>query len=158
MAKNDLNLVPTESEEQQALFRWAAYESGAHPELALLYHIPNEGKRSQIAGAKLRAEGLKRGVPDICLPVPRGKWHGLYIELKRQKGSQPTAEQVEWLDALAAEGHGVAWCRGWESAAGVLLEYLRTGKITYAPTEGRGGEWHAKGDGHGAFEDRAPGA
>ena len=100
MAKNERNWAPTESEEQQALFRWAAYESGAHPELALLYHIPNEGKRSLVAGAKLRAEGLKRGVPDICLPVPRGKWHGLYIELKRLRGGRVSDEQQRWLDAL----------------------------------------------------------
>lgn len=156
MARDDM--CPTEMAEQTALFAWARLAQGKWPELALLYHVPNEGKRSRATGAQLTAAGLKKGVPDLCLPVARGRKHGLYIELKRRKGSQPTAEQVEWLDALAAEGHGVAWCRGWESAAGVLLEYLRTGKITYAPTEGRGGEWHAKGDGHGAFEDRAPGA
>lgn len=155
MARDDM--CPTEMEEQTALLSWARLAQGKWPELALLYHVPNEGKRSRATGAKLTAAGLKKGVPDLCLPVARGRRHGLYIELKRRKGSRPTAEQVEWLDALAAEGHGVAWCRGWESAAGVLLEYLRTGKITYAPTEGRGGEWHAKGDGHGAFEDRAPG-
>ena len=155
MARDDM--CPTEMAEQTALFAWARLAQGKWPGLALLYHVPNEGKRSRATGAQLTAAGLKKGVPDLCLPVARGRKHGLYIELKRRKGSKPTAEQVEWLDALAEEGHDVAWCRGWESAAGVLLEYLRTGKITYAPTEGRGGEWHAKGDGHGAFEDRAPG-
>ena len=124
MAKNDLNLVPTESEEQQSLFRWAAYESGAHPELALLYHIPNEGKRSQIAGAKLRAEGLKRGVPDICLPVPRGKWHGLYIELKRLRGGRVSDDQQRWLDALNERGYFATVCRGWQQAAAEIQNYL----------------------------------
>ena len=124
MAKNDRNWVPTESEEQQALFRWAAYESGAHPELALLYHIPNEGKRSQIAGAKLRAEGLKRGVPDICLPVPRGKWHGLYIELKRLRGGRVSDDQQRWLDALNEQEYFATVCRGWQQAAAEIQNYL----------------------------------
>ena len=71
-------IVPTESEEQQWLFKWAAYESAARSELKLLYHIPNEGKRSRATGGRLRAEGLKKGVPDVCLPVARGNCHGLY--------------------------------------------------------------------------------
>lgn len=56
----------------------------AHPELQLLYHVPNEGKRTWRTGARLKSEGLKPGVPDLCLPVARGKYHGLYVELKRR--------------------------------------------------------------------------
>ncbi len=124
MAKNERNWSPTESEEQQALFRWAAYESGAHPELMLLYHIPNEGKRSRATGARLRAEGLKRGVPDICLPVPRGNWHGLYIELKRLRGGRVSDEQQGWLDALNEQGYFAVVCRGWQQAAAEIQNYL----------------------------------
>lgn len=124
MAKNERNWSPTESEEQQALFRWAAYESGAHPELMLLYHIPNEGQRSRATGARLRAEGLKRGVPDLCLPVPRGKWHGLYIELKRLRGGRVSDEQQRWLDALNEQGYFAVVCRGWQQAAAEIQNYL----------------------------------
>ncbi len=124
MAKNERNWAPTESEEQQALFRWAAYESGAHPELALLYHIPNEGQRSRAMGARLRAEGLKRGVPDLCLPVPRGKWHGLYIELKRLRGGRVSDDQQRWLDALNKQGYFAVVCRGWQQAAAEIQNYL----------------------------------
>lgn len=81
----DVSPVPTESQEQQRLFQWARMESGRFPELELLYHIPNEGKRSRATGRRMVAEGLKKGVPDICLPVARGGSHGLYIELKRTK-------------------------------------------------------------------------
>ena len=65
------NTTPTESEEQQTLFRWAAMQCGKYPELALMFHIPNEGKRSWMTGGRMKAEGLKSGVPDIFLPVPR---------------------------------------------------------------------------------------
>lgn len=89
----------TESVEQQRLMQWARMESGKWPELALLYHVPNEGKRSRTAGARMKAEGLKKGVPDLCLPVARGGCHGLYIELKREKSGKATAAQIEWMEA-----------------------------------------------------------
>ena len=80
--------VPTESEEQQALFDWAELQKGKYPELKALYHIPNEGKRSKATGARLKKEGMKDGVSDNCLPVKRGPYGSLYIELKRIKGSK----------------------------------------------------------------------
>lgn len=80
--------IPTESEEQQAVMKWAAAASGRWPELRLLYHVPNEGQRSMATGGRLRAEGLKSGVPDLCLPSAHGQYHGLYIEMKRTQGSK----------------------------------------------------------------------
>lgn len=120
--------VPTESEEQQALFRWAAYESAAIPELKLLYHIPNEGKRSRATGGRMKAEGLKSGVPDICLPVARGGNHGLYIELKRTKNSSTSSAQLEWLENLMKQGYYACICKGWEAAKKEILKYLNLEK------------------------------
>lgn len=68
----DVLPVPTESVEQQCLFRWAAYNRGRWPEMELMYHIPNGGTRSKSEAGRFRAEGVKPGVPDICLPVARG--------------------------------------------------------------------------------------
>ena len=119
--------IPTESEEQQALFRWAAYEAGMYPELKLLYHVPNEGQRSRATGGRMKCEGLKSGVPDICLPVPRDGFHGLYIELKRTKGGRITVEQAEWLENLAAEGYYACICKGWEKASELIVQYLKGG-------------------------------
>ena len=101
--------------------------AGARPELNLLYHIPNEGKRSVKTGARLKAEGLKKGVPDVCLPVARGGCHGLYIELKRERSGRATPEQVAWMDALMAEGYAVSLCHGWERAAEAIETYLEGG-------------------------------
>lgn len=119
--------APTESAEQQCLFRWAAYQSGRFPELALLYHVPNGGSRKKAEAGRFRAEGVKAGVPDLCLPVARGSFHGLYIELKRQKGSKTSDDQKRWLSELEKQGYFTALCKGWEAAAKVITEYLSMG-------------------------------
>jgi len=121
----DASPIPTESQEQQRLFQWAKMQSGKYPELELMYHIPNEGKRSRVTGRRMVAEGLKKGVPDICLPVARGGSHGLYIELKRTKDWKITKEQENWMRDLMGQGYEVALCIGWEKAADVILNYLR---------------------------------
>lgn len=80
------NNTPSEDVEQAQLFAWAAYASGKYPELALMHHIPNGGKRGKAEAARFKLQGVKAGVPDIFLPCARGGCHGLYIELKRVKG------------------------------------------------------------------------
>lgn len=119
--------VPTEAQEQMTLFSWAAMQSGKYPELNLLYHVPNGGSRHKAEAGRLRAEGVKAGVPDLCLPVARGQYHGLYIELKRQRGGRTSDHQSEWLDALSAQGYKAALCYGWEQAAKTIIEYLTRG-------------------------------
>lgn len=69
-----------EGEEQAALFRWAQFQSGKYPELDLMFHIPNGGKRGKAEAARFKAEGVKAGVPDIFFP--KAKW----IETKRPGG------------------------------------------------------------------------
>lgn len=113
--------APTETQEQQTLFRWAEMQKGKYPELALLFHISNEGKRNP---GRAKAEGIKAGVPDLCLPVPRGKYHGAYIEMKRRKGGTVSKAQGEWLSALERNGYAVAVCKGWQEAAEFIKEYL----------------------------------
>lgn len=117
-------IVPHESAEQRALFVWARLQAAAYPELDLMYHIPNEGKRSRVTGQRMRAEGLKTGVPDICLPCARGAYHGLYIELKRRKGGTVSANQKEWLEALNRAGYSAVVCKGFDEAVNAIMEYL----------------------------------
>lgn len=121
--------APLEHDEQTALIDWTILMSGKWPELKLFYHIPNEGKRSHAAARRLKQEGMKRGVPDNCLPVPRGKYHGLYIELKRVKGGKPTSEQKQWVEDLTGQGYLALICKGWEEAAKVIERYLREEEI-----------------------------
>lgn len=116
-----------EDAEQMALIEWCEHMSGKHPELSLIYHIPNEGKRSIAYAVRMKKMGLRSGVPDLCLPVARGKWHGMYIEMKAD-GGKPTIEQSAWQCKLTTQGYlyVVAW--SFEYARDAILAYLDTKK------------------------------
>jgi len=118
-------LIPTESQEQASLFQWAETMLYRYPELALMYHIPNGGSRNKIEAARLKAQGVKPGVPDICLPVARKGYHGLYIELKRRGGGKVSDEQKEWIKALTEQEYTVVVCEGWDVARAAIEHYLR---------------------------------
>ena len=115
----------TEHEEQVALMRLVEMHKGRWPELGMLYAIPNGGDRHPAVGRKLRAEGQKKGIPDLCLPVPRGGFHGLYIEMKRQKKGRISPEQIAWLSALREQGYRAEMCLGAAAAWEVIQEYMR---------------------------------
>ena len=115
---------PSESVEQTRLFQWAKMQSAAYPEIGLLFHIPNGGKRYAATAKRLKAEGVKAGVPDLFLPVARGGEHGLFIELKKEHGNKATEKQNEWLDALRKQGYTAAVCYGWYEAARLIYLYL----------------------------------
>ena len=115
---------PTEGVEQATLFSWAQMRTYWYPELTLMFHIPNGGKRSKAEAGRFRAEGVKSGVPDLCLPVPRGQYHGLYIEMKTESG-HTSDEQEWWGERLQAQGYVWRVCHGWQAAVAVLEWYLR---------------------------------
>lgn len=125
-------LIPTESEEQQALFRFCAVEMQRYPELDMLVHIPNEGKRSTSTGGRLKKEGLRKGFPDIQLCAPCGGYAGLYIELKRIKGSKITEEQKEWIIKLNKHQYAAVFCYGWEEAWKIIKAYLENKRAVIA--------------------------
>lgn len=112
-----------EAAEQEKLFRWAAFMEGRFPVLGLLHHIPNGGSRNRLEAANLKRQGVKAGVPDVCLPVPSSGRHGLYIEMKYGK-NKPTEKQRAWLTALKNQGYAVAVCYSWEQAQTVICKYL----------------------------------
>jgi hypothetical protein len=113
-----------ESQEQTMLFNWARLMQNRMPELRMLYHVPNGGHRNKIVAAKLKAEGVRSGVPDICLPVARLGYHGLYVEMKRRKGAKTTPEQTEWLEALRKQGYCAVVCYGFDEAREAVENYL----------------------------------
>lgn len=117
--------VPTEHDEQVALMQWAAWETARHGELRWLHAIPNAGAGAQRGQAgKMKAEGAKPGVPDLCLPVPRGNYHGAYIEMKRVRGSVMSEDQGCWRDHLKASGYAHCVAKGFAEARDFLLAYL----------------------------------
>lgn len=121
--KTKAPLAASESDEQIALFNWAELLERRYPDLKLMFHIPNGGKRDVKTAKRLKAEGVKPGVPDIELPSPRGGYFGLFIEMKAGKNT-PTDYQTEWLAELKKRGYYVAVCHGWQSAAKLVESYL----------------------------------
>ena len=122
----------SEHEEQRILFEWALLNESHVPELWYLFAIPNgaklpyrgKGKRRYSPEAmRLKEEGLKPGVPDVCLPVPNDVWHGMYIEMKFGKNT-PTDKQEVWLHKLKSQGYYAAVCYGFVAAKEEIVKYL----------------------------------
>lgn len=119
----------SEHAHQVALFCWMSQNFDQYPSLKLAYAVPNGGSRdndkhtAMIRRSMLKAEGVKSGTPDICLPVPVGPWHGLYVELKVGK-NKPSDEQQWYIAELIKQGYGALWVVGWEAARDVILAYL----------------------------------
>lgn len=121
---NGIRIIPTEDEEQIWLFSWAKINSGKWPELELMHHIPNGGMRSKSEAARFKAMGVKRGVSDVFLPVSRGGYHGLYIELKAKDG-RLEKEQKDWIDAVREQGYYAAVCYSGFEAANLVEAYMK---------------------------------
>ena len=107
--------LPSESEEQIGFLRWfeAAF-SGVR-----IFHIPNGGHRAMSVAKKMKAEGVRPGVPDLYIP----KWK-LWIEMKRQSGGRLSADQRDWIDYLDAIGDDVIVANGATDASRQVMEWF----------------------------------
>lgn len=119
-----------EHDHQSLFFSWLRRNEERHPVLRLFFAVPNGGKRDVRVAMKLRDEGVKPGVPDTCLPVPRGGFAGLWIEFKAGR-NKLTELQEGWRTMLENEGHKVAVCYSWRDAALETVRYL--GLTGYTP-------------------------
>lgn len=114
---------PSEHSEQVALVRWSQLATNTRPELHYLVAIPNGGARHIAVATKLKAEGVRKGYPDLALNIPRGGYSGLFIELKAMDG-RVSPEQKEWITRLNAAGNYAAVCKGWLAAKTLVENYL----------------------------------
>ena len=114
-----------EAQHQAMVLKWTQQATirAKWPELSLLFHVPNERHCTPQQGKNLQRMGVKRGVPDLCLPVPRGQYNGLFIEMKTESG-RTTDDQEWWGERLLAQGYMWEVCHGWESAVRVLEWYM----------------------------------
>lgn len=124
---------------------WARANARMHPELGLLYHCPNGGWRDKREAARLKSMGVRAGIPDYFLPVPKAtirtqpcggytfSWndwqHGLYVELKSEDG-RLSGPQAEWLKLMAEQGYATKVAHGWVEAARAIAEYLGIPEIS----------------------------
>lgn len=114
-------ITPLEEDEQRNFAEWLDRQG------VLWAHIPNERKASLAVLSSLARQGLKKGFPDNFIAVACGKWHGLFIELKRVKKclSVRSKEQREWIKQLNAAGYKALFCFGAEEAKKAVSEYLK---------------------------------
>jgi len=113
----------SEHQWQCMVMEWAELQSPKMPELKLLFAVPNGGHRHKPVAMKLKKEGVKRGVPDLCLPVARHGYHGLFIEMKSAKG-RLSVHQQKWADSLHQQDYLVYVCNDAESAIKRIKRYL----------------------------------
>lgn len=116
--------VASEAQEQAAVIEWWQYACRQYgvPECSLL-HIANEGTGSAVRGRLQKRQGVRAGVADLFLSVPRGAFSGLWIEMKR-KGGRVRPEQREFLNHMQVLGYKGAVCFGADSARAVITEYM----------------------------------
>lgn len=115
--------IPTEHAEQVAFFQWLGIKHKAVAKVA--FAIPNGGNRNSITGARLKTEGVKRGVPDIFIAYPCGGHHGLFVEMKRQTGGVVSEAQNEVMEFFRENGYECRVCRGAGEAMTAVEEYLK---------------------------------
>jgi len=126
-----------EHEEQAAVIQWARFSSGIYPDLAWLFAVPNgaklpfknvigrggKTKRFSPEAVRLKAEGLLPGVADLFLPAPRGRYHGLFVEMKHGDNTL-SDEQQAFLEAMLDRGYLAMACWGADQAIQEIERYL----------------------------------
>lgn len=112
-------LRPTEAQMQTTLMTWLRAQ---HDGRRWSIHIPNEGKRSRVAGSVLKKQGLLPGASDILVPIARGGFHGLWFELKAY-GKSPTDAQLTFLHAMSEQGYATGWSDDLDSSMYFINRY-----------------------------------
>lgn len=110
------NYIPTEHEEQREVVRWFRQKYRG----VRIFAIANGGWRSKATAAKLKAEGVSRGVPDLFVPEC-----GLWVEMKRVVGGRLSPEQRDWIEYLRKVGNTVLVCYGAEDAKDQIDFYMK---------------------------------
>ena len=95
---------------QKAYFEILAWNEKDFPYLKYIFAIPNGGHRHISVAKKMKAEGVKRGIVDLIIPIITEGKHGMFIEVKTEKGVM-SKEQKEYRDFLITGGYDYALCR-----------------------------------------------
>lgn len=153
-----------EGQEQAVVMRWLEGESMRGTPVGELWedtwHPPNGGYRLGKEAGRMKAQGVKAGIPDIQVQQARGGWHGLVLELKATppRDAALSDSQRKRLGRAGKQGYLDALARGFEEAKKVLREYAswpRTEVVGERLALETGTEWRRgddDGDGTGSDE------
>jgi len=100
-------ILKSEHEEQREFVKWFRRKYAP----VRIFSIPNGGHRSKATAARLKAEGVSPGVPDLFVPYFR-----LWIEMKRVKDGRLSTDQKDWIRYLTESGYTCITCYGAEDA------------------------------------------
>lgn len=105
-------------------FEWISWEEKIDPRLQVIWHTANERKCSWQQGKILKQKGVRKGVLDVCVPIPNNQYCGLFIEFK-QPGEEMSADQYSFSKKVQAIGHLVTIAYSGDQAIAILKSYLR---------------------------------
>ena len=128
-----VSLVPSENQEQRALVKWLNF----HPVLKDFFcKNDNEGKRTPAQGWNLKLMGLRPGVSDLFIYYPSGKFHGLWLEIKRNMRYTPSqmktdtwVAQEKFQSIVKSVGFDAHFCYGFEHGKRIIESYLLAGSF-----------------------------
>ncbi len=107
----------TEHDHQRIVVKWCTDRG------ILIFAIPNGGFRNKATAAKLKAEGVLAGVPDLFLAIANNDWHGLFIEIKKPGGTA-SSNQILVGEKLQRNGYNVVVCDHYKTAIATISRYL----------------------------------
>lgn len=109
----------SEDDIQKTVMQWVRLQGLG----SVVFHIPNQGKRSMRYGKQLKDMGMRPGVSDLFISRANGKHHGAWIELKSATG-RLTPEQKLFLIDMDKEGYFTATCNSIENCIDTIKRYL----------------------------------
>ncbi len=118
-------MTTSEHMEQVAYFEWVDLMRNQDERYDMIYAVPNGGHRHKAVAAKMKREGVRRGVLDINGDVPVGGYHGFRIEMKLNKKSRLTDEQKIWIRRYRKHGFVAERCDGFDEAKAFTEAYMR---------------------------------
>lgn len=113
----------SEHGEQSAFFEYLERMANRHPEFDYAFHIPNGEKRDKATAGKLKSAGVRKGVPDVLVPVVRKPYSGLWLEFKVGRNSL-SADQKKFQAFLLSQGYLVVVCYSAEEGIEAVERYL----------------------------------
>jgi hypothetical protein len=118
--------APLEAEIQAAFFEWWELWATSHRIPArLCFAVPNGGHRHAAVAGKLKAQGVRAGVPDVFLMIPAGGFHALILEFKREgEKVRRGSEQEAFIDEARLRSYNVLVVHSTEQAMKIVMAYL----------------------------------
>lgn len=114
-----------EHSEQVCLVQWWALQCRRYGvQEQCLFAIPNGGQRNIITAKRMKDEGVRAGIPDLFLAVPKGAFHGLFVEMKKPRGGVVSESQKNCMEMLSNQGYCVAVCQGFMDAKDAIEGYF----------------------------------